>query len=127
EVLAVLRAPVTRASLLFQCQAVSPGSPELAIRPRPRPDRAGPGNRPSEAAIDRVNLRSRPSVSAGCDRSREPAPEQGADDPEAVGGGELLALLGGPGAVVDRDLEDALAALDETSGDLRLDREAGRG
>src|SRR5438874_5882551 len=56
--------------------------------------------------------------------ARETAPNQRPENPEAVERRELLALIGGSRVVVDRDLEDPLAPLDQPGGDLRLDRES---
>src|SRR5579884_946710 len=57
---------------------------------------------------------------------REPAAQQRAQHPEAIYGGQLLALVGGARPVVHRYLEDTLAALHEPRGDLGLDREPRR-
>src|SRR5947209_2065772 len=57
--------------------------------------------------------------------TREAAAQQRPDHAQAVGGGQLLALGEAARPVANGHLEDPLAALQQTSRDLRLDREAG--
>src|SRR4051812_8618052 len=64
----------------------------------------------------------RPSVPAGPGRagSAEAAADQRAQHPEAVRRGQLLALVAHARPVLDRHLEDPLAAAQQPGGDLGL-------
>src|SRR5436190_17841180 len=77
-----------------------------------------------QSRSDRIRMWS--GRSSGISATVEATPDQRTQHAEAVGRRQLLAGVARTRLVVHRNLEDLLAALEQTGGDLRLDVEAAR-